>query len=622
MNKKTKVAFALIGFSVATALASCGETVHVHQFVEHDEVFATCAEGGTEAYKTCSECEKYFDLDGNEIAAPVATPIDPNNHKGEKKLAISGDYTSTYEIGDTFDMAKTNFVIKCEFCEGSAMSDSKKAKIAIAYPTEGATCFKSSDVAGEGLKVTFTYGTLTTTADVTVSKKKNDIYGLEPIQEHCGFAPFDTLENVTSAYGTIVYTFSETKDGEYKTKEQLGSGYLFNNDPSTDTPKVYYMKATVAEGEEYVGVEKETTITISHNDTVWNTSREDYDYFGCVCQTPVTFNKKVTTTQNVDLSKETVSISLAETSYNKTTDTIKKITYVADAENSYNLGTNIDALDVSAIKENKALHKDANLEVIVETPKNGIVPVCEHKVIVPVSLLTGSINTVEDLEKYVLPEKNVNKTGYFKLFSNLDVKATVDKLSGKWYNSDVTPKENYFAGTFDGNGKILYSKSGIISGVFAYLKGATIKNLIIEDAWYNGDKNCSIFANKIFETTLDNVTIKITNGSGGLKTGGTGEPKCHAPIAGEGAVGYLASTTFQGNTLKDCTFNCAGWKMGSLFGWNQNMTQPTVTNCKVIAASLEQAMASLYTKKTYQPKGHVTNPENEVELTGLTLEIA
>lgn len=621
MNKKTKVAFALIGFSVATALASCGETPHVHQFVEHKEVFATCAEEGTEAYKTCSECKKYFDIDGKEIAAPVVTPIDPNNHKGEKQLTISGDYTSTYEIGDTFDMAKTNFVIKCEFCEGSAMSDSKKAKIAIAYPTEGATCFKSSDVGGTGLKVTFTYGALSTTADVTVSKKKNDIYGLEPIQEHCGFAPFDTLENVTSAYGTIVYTFSETKDGEYKTKEQLGSGYLFNNDPATDTPKVYYMKATVAEGEEYVGVEKETTITISHNETVWNTDREDYDYFGCVCQDPVKFNKKITTTQNVDLSKETASISLAETSYNKTTDTIKKITYVADAENSYDLGTNIESLDVSAIKENKALHKDTNLEVIIETPKNGIVPVCEHKVSVPVSFLTASINTVEDFVNFVLPEKDVNKTGYYKLMSDINVQDTINKMSNNWYAANSV-KNNYFGGTFDGNGKKITAKSSAISGVFGYLSGATIKNVTIDDGWYNGDKNCSILANKTFGTTLDNVVINITAGSPGMKADGTGTPKCHAPIDGEGAVGFLSSTTFQGNTLKDCIFNCAGWKMGSLFGWNQSMTQPTVTNCKVIAASLVQAMASLYTKKTYQPKGCVTDPENEIELTGLTLEIA
>lgn len=278
----------------------------------------------------------------------------------------------------------------------------------------------------------------------------------------------------------------------------------------------------------------------------------------------------------------------------------------------YSFGTDASALDVSPLAD-KATHGVKTVEI--ETTKNNKLYVlsCET------TFVTAEVSTVADFEQSILPQKDTNKFGYYKLMSNINVQGTITKMSDNWHTTNSV-RNNYFGGTLDGNGKTITAKSSAISGVFAYLHGATIKNLIINDGWYNGDKNCSILANKTYGTTLNNVTINITGASEAMQSGGF--PKCHAPIDGEGAVGYLSSTTFQGNTLKDCTFNCAGYNMGSLFGWGRNMTQPTVVNCKIIAASLVQAMCSLYTKKTYQPKGRVTDPVNEVELTGLTLEIA
>lgn len=285
---------------------------------------------------------------------------------------------------------------------------------------------------------------------------------------------------------------------------------------------------------------------------------------------------------------------------------------------TFNLGTDPENLDVSGFK---ADHTDDGVKTVeIGTIKDGK----EYALTCETTFVTAMIKTAGDFKEYVYPKVDADQFGYFKLENDVNVQNLISTWNETWYGNNA--RNHSFGGTFDGNGKKLVAKSSGICGAFGSLKKATIKNVTITDGWYNGDKNTSLIAAKILETTLENVNTIITNGSDGVKATGTGAPKCHAPIAGQGATGYLANTTFQANTLKNCTFDASGWKLGSLFGWNQSMTTPTVTNSVVKAASLVQAMHSLYYEgqgktATFQPEG-VELKEGEAAIKGLTFVTA
>ncbi len=615
MKAKKKIGLLVLAFSSIAALASCGEKPHVHEFVDHEEVFPNCVDTGTEAYKTCTGCDKIFNSDGEEIDAPVTIPVDPNDHKGTKEMVVSGSFKTAYVVGDTFDIDNAVFTIKCEHCDGSALSKAKKEKVKVAYPTKDATSFTVADLSKETLTVTFEYSGLEASANVTLSKKTNAIVGLEPLSKYCGFKPFTELDGVTSTFGTIVYTFSDTEDGEYKTAGELGADYSFMNDPTVVAPKTYYVKATVEDGEDYLGASASTTITINHNEGTWNTEDEDKDTFGCVCQDPVIFSKRTSGNQDIVLSGETASMNLDGTSYDSTKDEIKSIKYVVDENTTYDLGNDIANLDVTALKEHKEHHNVATLDIVVSTPVDGITPAFDHHISAEVTFVTAQISTMDDFVEYVSPYtssetgyEDANKFGYYKLAANLDANGKIKYSSG-------VAGQGYFAGTFDGCGHTIKSPSNANHGLFSNLRFATIKNLTVQDTWFNGGGYICTFARHVYQTTLDNVTVKLAVGNSAVNAEG------YTPLCQSG-YGWISWHTFQANTLNNCTFDASGFKLGSLFGWNGSMTMPTCTGCVVKAKSLTQAMYSGYLAgkgqdATFQPE-NVTLKEGEVAIPGLT----
>lgn len=578
MKGKKKIALFVLAFSAIASLASCGEEKeHVHSFVKHEEVFPTCVDKGTEAYLTCESCDKYFDLDEKEIASPIETPVDPNNHKGTKALAISGSFKTHYTVGETFDMENAEFSFKCEYCEGNKLSESRKEKIKIAYPTANATSFVVEDLTKENLQVTFTYSNLQTSINVTLSKKENKIEGLAPISKHCGFKPFTELDGVTSTFGEIVYSFSETKEGEYKTASELGPDYEFLNDPQSEEPKTIYVRASVLEGSDYEGVTEKTTITIAHNDRAWNTENEEYDVFGCVCQDPIKFNKKVEGNQDIDLNGETASIHLDGTSFDASKDTIKSIRYSVSETETYDLGTDLNNLNIGELKNHKEVHgENKTLEVIVETPKDGTTPAFEHKVNVPVTLATAFIYNNDETFKLIKPlrsdDPNHCVIGYYKLMENISREVFNGNNSWGWIQGWNADTNHYvFKGTLDGNGKTITAQ-GTFNGLFCQLEGATVKNLILEDLWYHEDLNSSdysILAGGIQNTTLDNVTIRVTGGS---------KPETFEPNMESGHLGWIARFRFMSNTLTNCTFDTGSWNVSMLFA-SANGNDNSFTDC-------------------------------------------
>ena len=574
MKAKKKIGLLVLGFSSIAALASCGEKAHAHEFVDHEEVFPNCVDTGTEAYKTCTGCDKIFNTDGEEIAAPVTIPVDPNDHKGTKEMVVSGSFKTAYVVGDTFDIDNAVFTIKCEHCQGSALSKEKKEKVKVTYPTEGATSFTVADLGVENLKVSFEYSGLKASANVTLSKKANVIEGLEPLSKYCGFKPFTELEGVTSTFGTIVYTFSDSENGEYKTAEQLGADYSFMNDPASTTAKTYYVKATVEAGEDYLGASASTTITISHNEGTWSTEDEDKDTFGCVCQDPVVFNKKTSGNQVIDLSKETVSMNLDGTSYDATKDEIKSIKYVVDENTTYDLGKDIASLDVTTLKEDKKNHGKATLDIVIATPEDGITPAFDHSVTAEVTFVTACVyNTAESFNQIKPLEATTDDhcvEGYYLLMEDIELKNFNGTTGWGWFSGWLDTGKYTFKGTLDGNGKTINGQS-TYNGFLNQLDGATVKNLTITEAWWReGGGDYSLLAASMQNTTLTDVTIKISGGS---------KAATFAPDLTR-AEGFISRQRFMSNTLTNVNIDASDYNIAIVFA-AKNGNDNTFTDCSL-----------------------------------------
>ena len=595
MKRRNKISLLILAFSSASVLASCNEE-HVHSLIEHEEVFPTCIDTGTEAYQSCEKCGKYFNLKGEEITAPVVTPIDPNNHKGSKQLAIAGSFKTQYQVGEEFDMDNAKFLIKCEHCEGTELSEAKKAKINISYPSKDATSFIVDDLKVADLKVTFEYAGLSTFANVTLTKKSNAIEGLEPMNKHCGFKPFVSLEGVSSTFGTIAYSFAEEEDGKYKNADELGEDYEFLADPTNNEDKVFYVKASVAEGEDYEAASAVTTITISHNEKKWSEENEEYDVYGCVCQTPVKFFKKITTPQDVDLNAVAAGINLNGTSYDASKDTIKSVHYIADEETTYDLGTDLSNLDVTAIKEAKDHHGEGKaFEVVVTTPEDGDVPSFDHKIEVPATIITSMIYDNTDSFKVLNPIHSDDPDhcvkGYYRLAENISHASFKDCISEAWITDWAKDRSHYvFMGTLDGNNKTINGQTINNYGLFCQLEGATIKNLTYNDLWFReGSGNYPLLATGIQSTTFTNLTVKMLGGA---------KASPFAPDLSSDVWGWIAKFRFMTNTLTNCSFDATGYNIPVAFS-SKNGNDNTFTDCSFKADTFG------YLWNHYQ-KGHIT----------------
>lgn len=298
---------------------------------------------------------------------------------------------------------------------------------------------------------------------------------------------------------------------------------------------------------------------------------------------------------NVTLDAKEVMMTDATKAFDLGT-TYSGATITSMKAESISLGTDASALDVSGFAED---HSDDGVKSVeIELNKDGKY----YTLFFDATFVTAKIGKVDDFKSYIVPESGINKFGYYQMCANITMtnqNSYVSSSSGS----------DYFAGTLDGKDYTITCASNGKYGLFGNLRNATIKNLNIADNWYNGQNNCVLLGTFVFNSELEKVSTKVTAGNK------PGTPKCYAPDS-TGSTGYLALNTFQANVLKDCTFDLSGYNVGSLFGWNQNMTVPTVTNTTVKAASLVQAMCSLYTGKTYQPE-NVTLKDGEVAIPGL-----
>ena len=91
-----------------------------HTFGEWiNEVPATCKTTGTKGHKDCTDCNKHFDTDGNEITDLTIT-VDPDNHTtGDWQHNRNGHWKVCTACGKTVDKARHNYGTdrRCDTCD-------------------------------------------------------------------------------------------------------------------------------------------------------------------------------------------------------------------------------------------------------------------------------------------------------------------------------------------------------------------------------------------------------------------------------------------------------------------------------------------------------------------------
>ncbi|MBE5747843.1 MAG: DUF4838 domain-containing protein [Clostridiales bacterium] len=126
-------------------------------------------------------------------------------------------------------------------------------------------------------------------------------------------------------------------------------------------------------------------------------------------------------------------------------------------------------------------------------------------VTVPVTVITKEISTMADLQTAV-KHTGTNLYGYYVLTNNVAYteEGYVGQNASYAWNAGTG-----FKGTLDGRGyTITMAGNNSQHGLFGTLNGATVKNVHIINAWYNG-WGASTLGYTVYNTTFENVQITI-----------------------------------------------------------------------------------------------------------------
>ena len=214
------------------------------------------------------------------------------------------------------------------------------------------------------------------------------------------------------------------------------------------------------------------------------------------------------TVQNIVLSNEKIALSLNDTEgdYSACTN-VNSIMY-----GSYNFGTDLSALDVSAIAEIYELHgENKTLEVFASNGAKNIL------IRIPVTIITKEIKTFDELMQSVTVRNNaVDKNGaYYTLGNDIDAEGkTIYTFLGE-NGSTITPEYcdlgKGFAGTLNGKGYKVYNLNLDSSGIFRGMKDATVKNISFEIANYSEKtQGAALFASNVQDCLFEKVTVTVT----------------------------------------------------------------------------------------------------------------
>ena len=323
------------------------------------------------------------------------------------------------------------------------------------------------------------------------------------------------------------------------------------------------------------------------------------------------------TVQNIVLSNEKIALSLNDTEgdYSACTN-VNSIMY-----GSYNFGTDLSALDVSAIAEIYELHgENKTLEVFASNGAKNVL------IRIPVTIITKEIKTFDELMQSVTARNNeVEKSGaYYTLGNDIDAEGkTIYTFLGE-NGSTITPEYcdlgKGFAGTLNGKGYKVYNLNLDSSGIFRGMKDATVKNISFEIANYSEKtQGATLFASNIQDCLFEKVTVTVTkainmetNNNTGLlvvqQTKGTTFQSVNI-IADDSTLTTLVgsgywSGTAGNNKYENCAVSClklnyVGYTIATIDGMDVNTTKTiTLTNNQDILLTNETYAISLGSEGT------------------------
>ena len=318
------------------------------------------------------------------------------------------------------------------------------------------------------------------------------------------------------------------------------------------------------------------------------------------------------TVQNIVLSNEKIALSLNDTEgdYSACTN-VNSIMY-----GSYNFGTDLSALDVSAIAEIYELHgENKTIEVFASNGAKNVL------IRIPVTIITKEIKTFDELMQSVTARNNeVEKSGaYYTLGNDIDAEEkTIYTFLGE-NGSTITPEYcdlgKGFAGTLNGKGYKVYNLNLDSSGIFRGMTDATVKNISFEIANYSEKtQGATLFASNVQDCLFEKVTVTVTkainmetNNNTGLlvaqQTKGTTFKSVNI-IADDSTLTTLVgsgywSGTAGNNKYENCAVSClklnyVGNTVAKIDGMDVNTTKTiTLTNNQDILLTNETYAISL-----------------------------
>ncbi len=220
--------------------------------------------------------------------------------------------------------------------------------------------------------------------------------------------------------------------------------------------------------------------------------------------------------------------------------------------------------------------------------------------------VTKYVLTAADLTNllnYTVSEGGYLKGGYFVQSANITLTSGRAGF-GDWSN-EAGAWVNQFTGVYDGQGYIIDGMTqGTNAGLFGYMNGGTVKNVVFIKAVLNG--NGGFVVTELHGGVIENVAVYGSMGSGatgqswspnsmlvGKGIGGTIK-NCYVeltshPFSGTGNAGMLVGT-LSGATVKDCiAVNLKSGENASIQAIGPSLTGNTDTATVKTFASLDAA---------------------------------
>ena len=238
-------------------------------------------------------------------------------------------------------------------------------------------------------------------------------------------------------------------------------------------------------------------------------------------------------TEYVDGERQVIEVSKTDNSIN-----LGDVVY-ASVESIYLDNVRIDG-SLSALKGSDFAnyYGERELTVTVNTESG------KKTVKVPILIVTKYITTAEELNA-ALKITSARNYGYYELKNDL----TLNDFSNE--AKVAFSGKNGFCGIFEGNGHTLTATLGN-HGLFGYVSGgATIRNVNFVVSGGVNEAGKSVIGDYVHNSYIENVSIKVSEGTSGLGTDGKG---------------LVTSISYKGNSTEKLTVSAENAELDSLFG--------------------------------------------------------